>query len=470
MNGKICKLNLRSVQKNNGEMVTKTMNWKQLLSTRRYGKPDTKEVDLEIIRTNFQRDYDRLIFSSAFRRLQNKTQVFPLPGSVFVHNRLTHSLEVASIGRSLGNIVARRIESEVEPELKPLIGELGTIVSVAGLAHDLGNPPFGHSGESAISNFFENGDGRTLQKEMTAAEWADLTNFEGNANLLRLLTHQFKGRRPGGMSLTYACLAAMIKYPFASTERLKKGKYGFFQSEREAFLSIVEETGLICTDAQRGIYARSPLAYLMEAADDIAYMIMDIEDAHRLGILSFDETRERLSSFFDGENLSIFKKKLDDVKDVVTDSNELVAFLRAMSINHLTTRTSEVFLNHRNEIMEGTFKGSLVKNLPEKIETEYEESSDMSVRKIYNNRSVVKVEITGYNVLKTLVEEFLQAAMKPDTNYSRKLLQLIPEQYNVDNTSVYGKCRSILDFVSGMTDLYAMDLYKLIRGDNTLVI
>ena len=451
-------------------MVTKTMNWKQLLSTRRYGKPDTKEVDLEIIRTNFQRDYDRLIFSSAFRRLQNKTQVFPLPGSVFVHNRLTHSLEVASIGRSLGNIVARRIESEVEPELKPLIGELGTIVSVAGLAHDLGNPPFGHSGESAISNFFENGDGRTLQKEMTAAEWADLTNFEGNANLLRLLTHQFKGRRPGGMSLTYACLAAMIKYPFASTERLKKGKYGFFQSEREAFLSIVEETGLICTDAQRGIYARSPLAYLMEAADDIAYMIMDIEDAHRLGILSFDETRERLSSFFDGENLSIFKKKLDDVKDVVTDSNELVAFLRAMSINHLTTRTSEVFLNHRNEIMEGTFKGSLVKNLPEKIETEYEESSDMSVRKIYNNRSVVKVEITGYNVLKTLVEEFLQAAMKPDTNYSRKLLQLIPEQYNVDNTSVYGKCRSILDFVSGMTDLYAMDLYKLIRGDNTLVI
>ena len=451
-------------------MVTKTMNWKQLLSTRRYGKPDTKEVDLEIIRTNFQRDYDRLIFSSAFRRLQNKTQVFPLPGSVFVHNRLTHSLEVASIGRSLGNIVARRIESEVEPELKPLIGELGTIVSVAGLAHDLGNPPFGHSGESAISNFFENGDGRTLQKEMTAAEWADLTNFEGNANLLRLLTHQFKGRRPGGMSLTYACLAAMIKYPFASTERLKKGKYGFFQSEREAFLSIVEETGLICTDAQRGIYARSPLAYLMEAADDIAYMIMDIEDAHRLGILSFDETRERLSSFFDGENLSIFKKKLDDVKDVVTDSNELVAFLRAMSINHLTTRTSEVFLNHRNEIMEGTFKGSLVKNLPEKIETEYEESSDMSVRKIYNNRSVVKVEITGYDVLKTLVEEFLQAAMKPDTNYSRKLLQLIPEQYNVDNTSVYGKCRSILDFVSGMTDLYAMDLYKLIRGDNTLVI
>ena len=447
------------------------MNWKQLLSTHRYGKEvDSKEVDLEIIRTQFQRDYDRLIFSSAFRRLQNKTQVFPLPGSVFVHNRLTHSLEVASIGRSLGNIVARRIASEVEPDIRPLIDELGTIVSVAGLAHDLGNPPFGHSGESAISNFFENGDGRSLQSEMTEAGWADLTNFEGNANLLRLLTHQFKGRRAGGMSLTYACLAAMIKYPFASTERTKKGKYGFFQSERDAFLSIAEETGLACLDSARGIYARSPLAYLMEAADDIAYMIMDIEDAHKLGILSFDETRERLSSFFDGENLQKFRQKLDNVKGVVTDSNELVAFLRAMSINHLTQRTSEVFLDHRSEIMNGTFSGSLVKNLPEKIETEYEESSDMSVRKIYNNRSVVKVEITGYNVLKTLVEEFLQAILEPNTNYSRKLLQLIPEQYKTDNHSTYDKCRSILDFVSGMTDLYAMDLYKLIRGDNMLVI
>ena len=447
------------------------MNWKQLLSTRRFGKEvDSKEVDLEIIRTQFQRDYDRLIFSSAFRRLQNKTQVFPLPGSVFVHNRLTHSLEVASIGRSLGNIVARRIAPEVESDIRPLIDELGTIVSVAGLAHDLGNPPFGHSGESAISNFFENGDGRSLQSEMTESEWADLTNFEGNANLLRLLTHQFKGRRAGGMSLTYACLAAMIKYPFASTERTKKGKYGFFQSERDAFLSIAEETGLACLDSARGIYARSPLAYLMEAADDIAYMIMDIEDAHKLGILSFDETRERLSSFFDGENLQKFRQKLDNVKDVVTDSNELVAFLRAMSINHLTQRTSEVFTNHCDEIMNGTFKGSLVKNLPEKIETEYEESSDMSVRKIYNNRSVVKVEITGYNVLKTLVEEFLQAILEPNTNYSRKLLQLIPEQYKTDNHSTYDKCRSILDFVSGMTDLYAMDLYKLIRGDNMLVI
>ena len=197
---------------------------------------------------------------------------------------------------------------------------------------------------------------------------------------------------------------------------------------------------------------------------------MDIEDAHKLGILSFDETRERLSSFFDGGNLEIFRKKLESVKGIVTDENELVAFLRAMSINHLTQRTSEVFTDHYQEIMNGTFSGSLVKNLPEKIETEYEESSDMSVRKIYNNRSVVKVEITGYNVLKTLVEEFLQATLEPNTNYSRKLLQLIPEQYKTENLTTYDKCRSILDFVSGMTDLYAMDLYKLIRGDNMLVI
>lgn len=446
------------------------MEWSKLLSTRRYGREANQPTaDLEIIRTNFQRDYDRLIFCSPFRRMQNKTQVFPLPGSVFVHNRLTHSLEVASIGRSLGNIVSTHILKTGQP-INPLISELGTIVSVAGLAHDLGNPPFGHSGESAISNFFENGGGRSLQSEMTEAEWLDLTNFEGNANLLRLLTHQFKGRRAGGMSLTYACLSAMIKYPFASTERTKKGKYGFFQSEKEAFIDIATETGLTCIDAEKSVYARNPLAYLMEAADDIAYMIMDIEDAHKLGILSFDETRARLSSFFDGRNLEIFHEKLNEIADVVTDNNELVAFLRASAINHLTIRTSEVFINNLDAIMNGTFKGSLVKNLPEKIETEYEESSDLSVKKIYNNRSVVKVEITGYNVLKTLVEEFLQAAMSPKSNYSRKLLQLIPEQYKTEAVTTYDKCRQILDFISGMTDLYAMDIYKLIKGDNALTI
>lgn len=447
------------------------MEWSKLLSTRRFGREANQPTaDLEIIRTNFQRDYDRLIFCSPFRRMQNKTQVFPLPGSVFVHNRLTHSLEVASIGRSLGNIVSSQISKTADSEIRPLISELGTIVSVAGLAHDLGNPPFGHSGESAISNFFENGGGRSLQSEMTEAEWLDLTNFEGNANLLRLLTHQFKGRRAGGMSLTYACLSAMIKYPFASTERTKKGKYGFFQSEKEAFVDIATETGLACIDSEKGVYARNPLAYLMEAADDIAYMIMDIEDAHKLGILSFDETRARLSSFFDGKNLEIFHKKLNEIAGVVTDNNELVAFLRASAINHLTIRTSEVFINNLDTIMDGTFKGSLVKNLPEKIETEYEESSDLSVKKIYNNRSVVKVEITGYNVLKTLVEEFLQAAMSPKSNYSRKLLQLIPEQYKTEAVTTYDKCRQILDFISGMTDLYAMDIYKLIKGDNALTI
>ena len=446
------------------------MEWSKLLSTRRFGREANQPTaDLEIIRTNFQRDYDRLIFCSPFRRMQNKTQVFPLPGSVFVHNRLTHSLEVASIGRSLGNIVSTHILKTGQP-VNPLISELGTIVSVAGLAHDLGNPPFGHSGESAISNFFENGGGRSLQSEMTEAEWLDLTNFEGNANLLRLLTHQFKGRRTGGMSLTYASLSAMIKYPFASTQRTKKGKYGFFQSEKDAFIDIANETGLACIDAEKGIYARNPLAYLMEAADDIAYMIMDIEDAHKLGILSFDETRARLSSFFDGKNLEIFHNKLNEIADVVTDNNELVAFLRASAINHLTIRTSEVFINNLDAIMNGTFKGSLVKNLPEKIETEYEESSDLSVKKIYNNRSVVKVEITGYNVLKTLVEEFLQAAMSPKSNYSRKLLQLIPEQYKTEAETTYDKCRQILDFISGMTDLYAMDIYKLIKGDNALTI
>lgn len=448
------------------------MEWEQLLSTRRFGKDKPeKELDLEIIRSEFQRDYDRIIFSSPFRRLQNKTQVFPLPGSVFVHNRLTHSLEVASIGRSLGNIVARDIKNKEPEKIRPLIEELGTIVSVACLTHDLGNPPFGHSGENAISNYFENGKGIELRNQMTEAQWLDLTNFEGNANLLRLLTHQFNGRRVGGFSMTYACLSAMIKYPFPSTQRTKKNKYGFFQSEREHFLSVAEQTGLTAIDAANNVYARNPLAYLVEAADDIAYLIMDIEDAHKLGILSKQETTDILISFFDGDNRRKLLTKLQQISNVVTDENEQIAFLRASAINHLTIRSSEVFLNNYNAIMNGSFSGALTKHLPELVNQSVEDSGLLSKKKIYNNRSVVEVEITGYNVLKTLVEEFLGASLNPESGYSEKLLQLVPDQYKKNDGTVYDQARSIIDFISGMTDLYAMDLYRFIKGDhNSLVI
>ena len=278
------------------------MNWNRLITNKRYGleeRYDTVKED----RTQFQRDYDRLIFSAPFRRMQNKTQVFPLPGSVFVHNRLTHSLEVSSVGRSLG-IDTGQVLMKRHPELDASFAtSLGAIVSAACLAHDLGNPPFGHAGEKAISSFFSEGEGRRLQdyvvpatgERLTPSQWNDITRFDGNANAFRILTHQFHGRRRGGFVMTYPTLAAIVKYPFSSSFSTKN-KFGFFESERDAYKKIADEMGLFCLENRDGLikYVRHPLAYLVEAADDICYEIMDIEDAYKLRLLTFDETRDPL--------------------------------------------------------------------------------------------------------------------------------------------------------------------------------
>ncbi|MEN9332569.1 MAG: dNTP triphosphohydrolase [Bacteroidota bacterium] len=273
------------------------MNLNQLYSTQRPGKPSLNAD----IRTEYQRDFDRLIFSGPFRRLQNKTQVFPLPGSTLVHNRLTHSLEVASIGRSLGKITGRMLVQQFNSELTEEAKEfysyhLSEVIAAACLAHDIGNPAFGHSGEKAISHFFLNGG---VDKNLfSEAEWKDLTNFEGNANALRLLTHQFNGRLPGGYRLTYTTLATILKYPCESLGSDKKKvhlkKYGFFQTEKELFLKIVKEFGLVQESENPLQYCRHPFVYLLEAADDIAYRIIDFEDAARLGIISIDLMREKV--------------------------------------------------------------------------------------------------------------------------------------------------------------------------------
>ena len=274
------------------------MNWHQLLSGKRFGMEDYHGRAHE--RTDFQRDYDRLIFSSPFRRLQNKTQVFPLPGSIFVHNRLTHSLEVSCVGRSLGNHVAKAL-SQKYPDGSVNLPELGSIVSAACLAHDMGNPPFGHSGERAISAYFSEGNGKQLEEKVRdeGGRWEDFVHFEGNANAMRLLTHQFVGRRPGGFALTYCTLASIVKYPYASIHAGKKGKFGFFQSEEASFHRIVHELGIKPDPAHPERFTRYPLVYLVEAADDICYQIMDIEDAHKLHILTKEEAIGLLLNFFE---------------------------------------------------------------------------------------------------------------------------------------------------------------------------
>ena len=339
------------------------MDWIKLLSTKRFGQEGNHLSSKTDIRTQFQRDYDRLIFSSPFRRLQNKTQVFPLPGSIFVHNRLTHSLEVSSVGRSLGNLLAEQLIQDKKVDSESGIKEIGSIVAAACLAHDLGNPPFGHSGENALSHYFEKGEGSKLRDRFNDEEWFDLTNFEGNANALRLLTHAFKGRRKGGFALTYSTIASIVKYPWESNKihEVGKKKYGYFQTEKEDYFKIVKE--LEIPEIENGIYARFPLVYLVEAADDICYQIMDIEDAHKLKILSTSETKELLLNFYHPDK---DKKQLERINDTcmeVTDINEQIAYIRAGVIGKLVSECVKVFMHNYDGILNGTFKGSLIKGI-----------------------------------------------------------------------------------------------------------
>ena len=436
------------------------MNWNQLLSTIRTGQEDRTVTQHD--RTQFQRDYDRLIFSSPFRRLQDKTQVFPLPGSVFVHNRLTHSLEVASVGRSLGHNISNRLLKAGlgNPDL---VAEIGSVVAAACLAHDLGNPPFGHSGEEAIGHYFTNGEGLKFKKDLTPSQWTDLTRFEGNANALRMLTHAFKGRRKGGFAMTYTTIASILKYPYESGIAMKK--YGYFQSEKATFEHIVNALGLKLLDAEKGIYARHPLVYLVEAADDICYQVMDIEDAHKLKILSYEETYTLLTGFFDKESEAHEFVKIDDVFADVSDKNERMAFLRAKVIGKLVNLCTEIFWDNHEQILNGTFTKGLVDHLSGTELDAMETCKTTAFKRIYKYPSVVEIEIAGYRILGTLLEEFIKAVTNPKDFYSKMLLPFIPEQFKTDEeTPLYEKIQSVLDFISSMTDVYALDLYKKISG------
>lgn len=436
------------------------MNWKQLISPIRFGMEEYHEERIDN-RSEFLRDYDRLIFSSPFRRLQNKTQVFPLPGSIFVHNRLTHSLEVSCVGRSLGNNIATELIKR-NPELykDTYLSEAGHIVSAACLAHDMGNPPFGHSGENAIASFFSEGNGLALKDKLKSDEWSDITNFEGNANAFRLLTHQFKGRRPGGFALTYSTLASIVKYPYSSSEIKDKKKFGFFLSEHENFKRIADKLGLIKLDKQRMIYARHPFVWLVEAADDICYQIMDIEDAYKLKILSTEFTKELLLGYFEGERLEKLKKNMA----IVSDDNEKIAYLRSAVIGKLIIECTNVFLDNEEKILKGTFKEPLISKISECPRKAYERCTKVAYSKIYCSKHVLDVEMAGYQVIYTLLELIINAVTNPDKSYSKLLIKRVSDQYEIDSPTLYGKVLAVLDYISGMTDVYALDLYRKIKG------
>lgn len=439
------------------------MEWKQLISNKRFGQ-EHKHAERHDDRSEFKRDYDRLIFSSAFRRLQNKTQVFPLPGSIFVHNRLTHSLEVASVGMSIGNDISRRVIQK-QPDLKDtLVEEIGTIVSAACLAHDLGNPPFGHSGEKAIQTFFSEGPGQKIKSMVSSEFWDDITHFEGNANAFRILTHRFKGRRQGGFVMTYSMLASIVKYPFASSLAGNHGKFGFFASEAESYKKIADELGIFCKSApgEPLKYARHPLVYMVEAADDICYEIMDIEDSHKLKILSFAETEHLLLSFFDEDIQQKIRQRIID--EELTDENEKVVYMRASVIGKLENECVAAFLAHEEEILAGTFEGSLIDHISERQKKAYKECEKISFSKIYQSKPVLDIELSGYQIMATLMEVFIEAAVNPSRFYSKQLLRRVSSQYDIENENLEERIMAVLDYISGMTDIYALDIYQKING------
>lgn len=426
-----------------------------------------------VSRTDFQRDFDRIIFSSAFRRLQNKTQVFPLPGSVFVHNRLTHSLEVSSVGRSLGSLAGEFIVQNFENELTEdsknfYLYNLNNVIAAACLCHDIGNPAFGHSGEDAIASFFEKNESE-LKPKFTEKEWADLVNFEGNANAIRILTHKQTGKDEGGTQLTYTTLASIAKYPCEAIAK-KKGhvnrkKFGFFQSEKQTFLNIANATKMIVESEEPTIFKRHPFVWLVEAADDICYNIIDMEDAHRLGIISTADCENLFMDLIQSVNEKDAKRSAEKLL-LFSNKNERISYLRAKVINALINKSTELYQQHFSEILDGTLNKALLDIFKSESES-FQEVERFSIEKIYGHRSVVEIENAGYNVMYELLNHFIPPIIKEKSErkgFEKKALQLIPSQFIYEEGTAYEKVLGVLDFVSGMTDNFATDLYRKIKG------
>jgi dGTPase len=435
------------------------MDWLQLLHADHHAALTSSPY-----RSTYERDYDRIVFSAPFRNLQDKTQVFPLPEDDFVHTRLTHSLEVASVGRSLGKSVGETLLKEnkalIQGELTPY--DFAAIVSAAALTHDIGNPPFGHAGETAISDFFKfNHWGKVWQPLVSNQEWQDLINFEGNAQGFRMLVD-----KSNGLHISNATLAAFTKYPRPSlvspqnTERRSQKKYGIFVDQLEIYHSLANELGLIALGEQS--WVRHPLAFLVEAADDICYSIIDLEDGCTLNLVSLEETTNLLAGII-GERFSASKLK------EYPNKKQKLSILRAMAIQELVSQTVEAFLQQEDGILSGNFDQSLTDILP--CRAILEAISSLSVEKIYRSQPVLEKEAAGFQVLEGLLEVFSKALFHKHhessffSGHDRSILRLLPETLSkIDHLPPYPRLRCLLDFVSGMTDKYALLLFRRVKG------
>jgi dGTPase len=447
------------------------MHWEQLLSLRKQGDKGKRLRKEELdTRLGFEVDYDRIIFSSAFRSLQDKTQVIPLSKTDFVHTRLTHSLEVSVVGRSLGRLAGKKI-IEKYPHLKEIHGfhmnDFGAIVAAASLAHDIGNPPFGHSGEKAIGEYFKIGKGLQYKEHLSDKEWQDLIDFEGNANGFSVLT----GSRPGnegGLRISYATLGAFIKYPKESlpkkpTSNIADKKYGFFQSDREFFQEVATELGLIPNKSGNDIgYERHPLAYLVEAADDICYTIIDFEDGINLGLVSEDFALEYL--------IKLVKDNIDTAKyNTLETKEDRISYLRALAIGSLINDAVNVFVENESLILEGKFPFALMNK--SRYKAQMDDIIKLSVKNIYQSREVIEKELSGYRIINTLLDKFITAYNnkydEKATNYDTLLLKILPERHHIEKETLYGRLMHICHFISLLTDGKALIYNKIITSGNS---
>ncbi|WP_310379322.1 deoxyguanosinetriphosphate triphosphohydrolase [Flavobacterium sp.] len=447
------------------------MNWEQLLSLRRQGDTSKRlRSEQDDTRLGFEVDYDRIIFSAAFRSLQDKTQVIPLSKTDFVHTRLTHSLEVSVVGRSIGRLVGKKI-IEKYPHLAAIHGfqanDFGAIVAAASLAHDIGNPPFGHSGEKAIGEYFSIGKGQQYKDQLNPKQWQDLIDFEGNANGFSVLTASRPGIE-GGLRISYATLGAFMKYPKESlpkkpTKNIADKKYGFFQSDKEFFQEVASELGMIPNKNGNDMgYERHPLAYLVEAADDICYTIIDFEDGINLGLVSEDFALEYL--------IKLVKDTIDTTKyKTLITKEDRISYLRALAIGNLINEAVKVFIENEEAILQGKFPFALTDK--SKYKAQMDDIIKLSVNNIYQSREVIEKELTGYQIINLLLDKFITAFNNNyngrATNYDKLLLQLLPEKYHIEKENLYDRLLHICHFISMLTDGNALIFNKIITSNNS---
>ncbi|NHN26563.1 dNTP triphosphohydrolase [Flavobacterium jejuense] len=444
------------------------MHWEQLLSLKRQGdKAKRLRKDQDDTRLGFEVDYDRIIFSAAFRSLQDKTQVIPLSKTDFVHNRLTHSLEVSVVGRSIGRLVGKQV-IEKHPYLKELgyhMNDFGAIVAAAALAHDIGNPPFGHSGEKAIGEYFKTGNGLQYKDHLTDKEWQDLIDFEGNANGFSVLATSREGIE-GSLRISYATLGAFMKYPKESlpkkpTAKICDKKYGFFQQDKVFFTDVAQELGMISNKTGNDIgFERHPLAYLVEAADDICYTIIDFEDGINLGLIQEEFALEYL--------IKLVKNGIDTNKyNQLTTKEDRISYLRALAIGSLISDAVKVFMENEEAILKGGFPYSLMDK--SQYLAQMNDIIQISIKNVYQCKEVVQKEVVGYKIINTLLDKFCTAYHNKiegkASNYDTIILKLLPERFLHQKEKVYDQLLHICHFVSLLTDGKALEMYNIIQGN-----